>query len=366
MLGNIGITLLNTGDLSTQDIIRYAQEAEALGYEGFWICEGDGKEAFSTLSLVAHTTQHLNLGTSIVSFYSRTPTLLAMTAGTLYRMSGGRFKHLGIGTGGVGFTERGHGVKIERPVIRAKETVDIVRGLLMGQSQEYQSEVVGAQAISIAQDNHNNDRFTYNGHLFQLHNFRFREGSINGKLPIYLSAIGPKMVALAARSADGIITNGLTEETYERYMTIIKREAEAVGRDPKEIKLFTLAMMAQEDDMGMDAVRNALAFFFASTHYYPLMEVAGYGQQAIQIQQAWQKGEFARAAHLITNEMVQKFAIMGSPDQRRKKLHWMMDLDVYPIIYPVWRSGYKLEDYFNILQLVAQYLRLDDPSLIRS
>lgn len=366
MLGNIGVTLLNTGDLSMQDIVRYAQEAEELGYEGFWVCEGDGKEAFSTLAVVAHATQRLSLGTSIVSFYSRTPTLLAMVAGTLYRMSAGRFQHLGVGTGGVFFTEHGHGVKIEKPITRARETLDIVRGLLMSQATAYQSITASGLAISVAQGDSTNERFSYHGNLFQLHNFRFREGSIGGKLPMYLSAIGPQMVALAARHADGIITNGLTEEAYTRYITLITREAQAVGHDPQDVKLFTLAMMAEEDDAGRNAIRHALAFFFASVHYYPLMEVAGYGQQARQIQQSWQRGNFAHAVSLITDEMVEKFAIMGSASQRRRKLRWMMDLGVYPIIYPVWRPGKAIDDYFSLLRRTANYLHLDDPSPSRA
>ena len=129
MLGNIGV-MLHTGDMPIEEISRYAQAAEALGYEGFWITEESGKEGFIVLASVARDTQRIKLGTSILNFYSRTPTLLALGASTLYRISGGRFIHFGLGTGGIGFTERGHGVKIERPLARARETVEIVRGLL--------------------------------------------------------------------------------------------------------------------------------------------------------------------------------------------------------------------------------------------
>jgi 5,10-methylenetetrahydromethanopterin reductase len=55
-------------------------------------------------------------------------------------MSRGRFIHFGLGTGGIGFTERGHGVKIERPLARAGETVNIVRGLLTSQRFSYAGE----------------------------------------------------------------------------------------------------------------------------------------------------------------------------------------------------------------------------------
>ena len=221
MLGNIGV-MLHTGDMPMEEISRYAQAAESLGYEGFWITEESGKEGFAVLASVAHDTQRIKLGTSILNFYSRTPTLIEHGASTLYRMSGGRFIHFGLGAGGIGFTERGHGVKIERPL--AREAVDIVRGLLT------------------------TPRFSYEGQWFHVQDFRFREGPLDGRMFLYLSALNPKMVGLAARIADGLITNWLTEESYEEFATIVQKEAEAVGRDPDEVKLFTLTMMAGEDE----------------------------------------------------------------------------------------------------------------------
>src|SRR3990172_10113477 len=87
---DMGVTL-HSGDLTTDELVPYAQEAEALGYEGFWLTEESGKEAFATLALVAQATRRIRLATGIVSFYSRTPTLLAMSARTLHDFSGGRF-----------------------------------------------------------------------------------------------------------------------------------------------------------------------------------------------------------------------------------------------------------------------------------
>jgi 5,10-methylenetetrahydromethanopterin reductase len=349
---------LSTGDMSMSDIVRYAQQAEELGYEGFWVSEGDGKEAFSIHTAVAHGTRQLHLGTGIVSFYTRTPTLLAMGASTLYRLSGGRFIHFGIGTGGVGFTERGHGVKIERPLRRARETVEILRGLLSNPDGSFEEESGIAQAVGVLRDQDQPDPqlFSYDGQLFRLNTFRLREGPLNRTLPIYLSALGSQMITLAAKIADGIVTNGLTEEAYERYVALIKQGTADVGRDPSEIKMFTLMMMGVEDPAAIEAVRKALTFFFASSHYTPLMEVSGYGDSAKQIQQAWQQGNFAAASRFVTDAMVEKFAIMGSASQRRNKLRWMLDHNIYPILYPVWRPGHKMEDYYEILHLGASYL----------
>lgn len=331
MLGNIGV-MLHTGDMPMEEISRYAQTAESLGYEGFWTAEESGKEGFAVLASVARDTHRIKLGTSILNFYARTPTMLALGASTLYRMSAGRFIHFGLGTGGIGFTERGHGVKIERPLARARETVAIVRGLLTSQ------------------------RFSYDGRWFHVRDFRLREGPVDGRIFIYLSALNPKMVGLAARVADGLIANWLTEEAYASYAGIVQKEAEAAGRDPREVKLLTLAMTAGEDEASVDAMRRGLAFYFASPHYYHIAELSGYGTEAKQIQALWGNRDFAGASRLVTNTIIEKFAIMGSAEQRRKRLRWMMDSNVYPIIYPIPRSGHTIDDHFLVIELVARYL----------
>ncbi len=327
----MGVTL-HTGDLSMDDILRYAQEAESLGYEGFWLTEESGKEAFATLALLARATHSIRLATGIVNFYSRTPTLLAMGTSTIYRLSGGRFA-LGLGSGGVGFMERGHGIKIERPLARARETVEIVRGLLTSK------------------------RFSYEGRWFRPRNFHLREGPIDGNVPMYLSALNPRMVGVAAQVADGFITNWLTEESLEEYQAIIKREAHAAGRDPKKVQILTLLMTCVDpkDEAAMNAMRRGLAFYFASEHYHHIAEISGFGPEAKQVKAVWDTGDFKGASRLVTDAMVEKFSLTGTPEACRRRLHWMLDAGVYPIIYPLPRQDCMVEDHFATMRLAATY-----------
>src|SRR3954464_111115 len=175
MLEHVGVSLLNTGDLSMEEIVQYAQEAEALGYEGFWVGEGDGKESFAVLAAVAAQTRTLNLGTGDVNFYSRTPTLLAMGAATISRLSDGRFMHYGIGTGGGSWMEAAHGIPLDRPVQRAREMVDILRGILTPQGDEKlitSRTDLPSDAVVKGQP----QRFSYQGKIYQINQFRLREG----------------------------------------------------------------------------------------------------------------------------------------------------------------------------------------------
>jgi len=203
----MGVTL-HTGDLDFDQISLYAREAEELDYEGFWLTEENGKEAFSLLSLLARDTSRIRLATGILNFYSRSPMTLAMGASTIFRLCGGRFS-LGVGTGGIGFTERGHGLPIERPVARAREVVEIVRAYLTQR------------------------RFSYRGQWYDVKDFHLREGPIGGPLAIYLSALGPQMVRAAARHYDGFIMNWPTDEAIDEYrqMAAEAREGAAKSND---------------------------------------------------------------------------------------------------------------------------------------
>ncbi len=118
-------------------------------------------------------------------------------------------------------------------------------------------------------------------------------------------------------------------------------------------------MMAGEDEASVEAMRRGLAFYFASPHYHHIADISGYGAQARQVQAAWQSRDFAGASRLVTDAMVEKFAVMGSREQRRKKLRWMLDRNVYPIMYPIPRPEHTIEDHFLVIELVARYLSPD-------
>ena len=324
---------LHTGDLSMPDLMAYARETEALGYDGLWLLEESGKEAFATLGALATQTTRIRLGTSIVSFYSRTPTLLAMSARTLDELSGGRFA-LGVGPGGAGFMERGHGVRVERPLRRARETVEIVRGLLTSK------------------------RFSFDGECFRIQNFGLREGPAARKVPIYLSALNPKMMALAARVADGFIASFPSEEAVEEWSGIVRREAAAAGRDPSQVRMLTLLLTCVDpsDESAVQALRRGLAFYCAAKTYHHIAEISGLGSEVRKVWEAWERRDFEGAARLVTDRIAEKFSLTGSPAACRRRLRTLLDAGVYPIIYPLPRPGRVAEDYLRAVRLAAGYL----------
>lgn len=337
MRPTLGI-MLHTGDMGYPDIVQFAQRAEAAGYEHFLLTEESGKEAFSLLAALSAGTQQIRLGTGIVSFFTRTPTLLAMAARSIWELSAGRFSPLGIGTGGIGFMTRGHGMTLDRPVGRARETVEIVRSLLT------------------------EPRTSYHGKWFQVDDFRLREGPlpVGATVPIWLAALGPQMAAMSGRVADGMISNWLIPESLTEYRELIQSGAARSGRSLSEFRIATLTMVCVDpgDEEAVSAARRGVAFYCASTHYHHIAELAGLGDQARRVQSVWQRRDFDAAASMVTDEMLSRFTLAGSAQENAARLQWMISEGVLPIIYPLPRRSLMVEDHFSVLEQAAVWAGL--------
>lgn len=335
---NLGFTC-HTGDLAWDELIAWVQSAERLGYSAFCTTEESGKDAFAVLAVLARETQSINLGTAIVNFYSRTPTLLAMSARSIHDLSNGRFGPFGLGAGGIGFMQRGHGIAVDKPLARAKETVAIVRGLLTEK------------------------KFSYDGQWFKPNDFHLREGPIgDGAPPIWLAGLGPKMVRTAAEVADGVIANWLTEESLAEYRGLIEDGAESAGRDPAQVQVATLLMTCVDptDDAAIFAARRGIAFYCASDHYLHIADICGLGADAREVKGAWEQRDFDRATELVSDRLLEKFCLVGTPAENARHFEWLFDNHVYPIIYPLPRRDRLVEDHHRVLEQAINWSAVSD------
>jgi alkanesulfonate monooxygenase SsuD/methylene tetrahydromethanopterin reductase-like flavin-dependent oxidoreductase (luciferase family) len=334
----IGFTC-HTGDLSWEELIAWVQSAEALGYSAFCTTEESGKDAFAVLAVLARETKTISLGTAIVNFYSRTPTLLAMSARSIHDLSHGRFGPFGLGAGGIGFMQRGHGIVTEKPLARAKETVAIVRGLLTQK------------------------KFSYDGQWFKPRDSHLREGPIEeGAPPIWLAGLGPKMVGTAAEVADGVIANWLTDESLAEYRGLIKQGAELAGRKPSDVQIATLLMTCVDpnDDAAILAARRGIAFYCASEHYLHIADLCGLGVDARRVKAAWEERDFDRATGLVSDGLLEKFSLVGTEVENAKRIEWLFDNGVFPIVYPLPRREHMVEDHHSVLEQASRWTRVLD------
>jgi alkanesulfonate monooxygenase SsuD/methylene tetrahydromethanopterin reductase-like flavin-dependent oxidoreductase (luciferase family) len=115
----------------TDVILRLAARADGLGLDRVEVAEGWTHDSLIVLAELALRTSRIDLGTSVISAWGRTPATIALGAAGLQRCSGGRFS-LGIGAGSPPLTEGFHGIAWDRPLTRLRETLTAVRALLAG------------------------------------------------------------------------------------------------------------------------------------------------------------------------------------------------------------------------------------------
>ena len=167
-----------------------AQEADRLGYHSGWTAEAYGTDSVTPLTWLMAHTERMNWGTAIMQMPARTPAMTAMTAATLDLMSDGRFL-LGLGLSGPQVVEGWHGQRYGKPLVKTREYVEIVREILRREKPlEYHGE-------------HYDIPFTGEGATGLGKPLKLIVHPKRADLPIYIAAIGPKNVELAAEIADG-------------------------------------------------------------------------------------------------------------------------------------------------------------------
>ena len=164
-------------------------ELEKVGVDIALVAEAYSYDAISQLGYLAAKTSTIELGSGVVPIYTRTPTLLAMTAAGLDYVSDGRFR-LGIGTSGPQVVEGFHGVPFDAPLGRTREVVEICRQVWRREKVEFDGKHYQVPLPA--------DRGTGLGKPLKLINHPVRE-----RIPITIAALGPKNVELTAEIAEG-------------------------------------------------------------------------------------------------------------------------------------------------------------------
>lgn len=176
-------------DLAVAEYVTLVQAAEAAGFDQFWVSNDLFlRSDLAILPLLAHVTDRIELGTGILNPYTMHPAEMAMFAATMDELSGNRF-NLGIAAGAGEFL-KWIGLEQSKPLATTRETMLVVRRLLQG-------ERVALAGTTL--------RWSDEAYL------RFPAPRVT---PIYLGAMGPKMLALAGELADGVLPLLFPPEHY--------------------------------------------------------------------------------------------------------------------------------------------------------
>jgi probable F420-dependent oxidoreductase len=292
-------------------LVDLAALADDLGYDSIWIPEGRGRELFSLTGAMAVATSRVRLGTGILPLYSRPPALAAMAAATLGDLSGGRFV-LGIGTGHPKMIERGFGVPFREPLAATREYIGILRRTATGSPVAADGRVFRVQA-------------------FQL------EAAPRYATPIYVAALGPKMLQLAGQVADGVILNWSTPARVQWAAGVVREATRAAGRDPAQVQVVCYVRVAvAEDDEAWPVIRRLLATYVALPAYARMLEGAGFADAVRTVKAVWTRGGVEAAAAATPDQFVHEMALVGTGETCRRGLEAYQAAGAEVVIaYPV-------------------------------
>jgi len=256
------------------DLAQAVSLAQETGYAAIWVPDHGVWDPFALLAALAGRTSRMGLGTGVVTMTSRTPGAMASAAATLHRVSGGR-AILGLGSG---------------PERRIEQV---------------------------------------SGYLHDV-----RDGPEGEEIPVYLAALGPRMVELAARAADGVLLNWCPPERVARARQELARAAEHVGRDPAEVSVavYVRACLGHDEDHALAALRQATAMYAGLPAYRRQLAAVGLGAEADAAAGAQRSGDLDD----VPVRLVRAVSVWGDRDDAMARLEaWREAGADLVVVYPV-------------------------------
>jgi probable F420-dependent oxidoreductase len=295
---SFGVTVLP--DPPYARMIELMQFAEGKGFEYAWTYDSHilWQESYATLALAADKTQRIKLGHFVTNPGIRDPTITASWYATMQDISNGRMA-MGIGRGDS--SRRVVGLQPVK-VAEFERRCQMIKDLMNGRSVEW------------------------NGKELKLEWARTEH-----EIPMWIAGYGPKALAVAGRVADGVIIQLADPQIIQWIMDTARSAAEEAGRDPSELKCIVGAPSQITDDIA--AAREEVRWFPAmvSNHVMDLIERYGWDSEIpaaltdyVKARKFYDYKEHsrvgARHGEFVTDEICDRFCVLGNAEQATKKL----------------------------------------------
>jgi F420-dependent oxidoreductase-like protein len=293
-------------------------ELESAGLDVAWVAEAYSFDAVSYMGYLVAKTSTVQIGAGILPLYTRTPTLLAMTAAGLDSLSGGRFI-LGLGASGPQVIEGFHGVRYDKPLARTREIVDICR-------QVWRRE----------------EKLVHDGPLYHVP-LAEGEGTGLGKplkiinhpvraaIPVYVASLGERNVELTAEIADGWLPMFFVPDKAKAVFGPAL-DAGTAKRDPAlgpmDICAGGLVAIGEEREVAAvrDLARPMVALYVGGmgargqNFYNALVQRYGYEDAAAEIQDLYLSGKKQEAEATVPAELLELTSLVGPEGYIKERL----------------------------------------------
>ena len=300
-------------DYSLARLGEYSRTAEVRDFNSVWLAESWGHDSIALLAHIGAQTSRVRLGTAIVNVFSRTPSLLAMSAVTLGDLYNGRFI-LGLGTSTRALVENWHGMKFTRPVTRLRDAIGLIRQMTTGQEVHYHGETL-----------------TVDGR-------RLRIKPRCAPPPIYLAALAPAAMKLVGELADGWLPYLLPARGLAESVADIRDDARRAGRAENAVCIapMVLTAVSENADEARNAARRHIGFYLGAMgpHYRAFVARFGFAAEVQRVHNAWARGERNAAYAAVTDTMLDEVAVAGTPAECRDKLDHLRHIGAdLPILF---------------------------------
>lgn len=291
-----------TGGRPLRSMQDFARATHAAGFSGLVLTE-TGRTAYLGAAAAALAAPGLDLATGVAVAFPRSPMITASTAWELAEAAGGRFR-LGLGTQVRAHIERRFGTAFDPPGPRLEEYVRAVRACFAA----FRGEPLAFEG-----------RFTSMSLLPKA----WSPGPIAVPDPaIDVAAVGPWMLQMAGRVADGVHVHPLNTDVYLRstvhdFVRAGQREA---GRPEGSVQMLVPAFTVVGNSEGEQAhwrelARQQVSFYGSTPNYAFVFEQIGFPDTTPRIRERQKAGDLAGMAAVVTDEILDHFVVSASWDR---------------------------------------------------
>jgi len=285
--------------------LRLTRHAEDLGFAVVWAAEAYGSDSPSVLAWLAGQTSRIELGSAVMQIPGRTPALTAMTAASLDRLSGGRFR-LGLGVSGPQVSEGWHGVRFDRPLARTREYIAVVRLAL------------------------SRGTVAYSGEHYRLplpdgpgKPLKLTIAPVREPVPILLAAVGPRNLELAGELTDGWLAVFFAPEFAAEQLGRVAAGRRRVGLTLTGFDVVPTFPLSVGADLGTcaDPVRAYAALYLGGMgsrdqNFYNALAVRmGYADAAREVQDLYLARRHRDAMAAVPQAFVEATSLLGTRSQ---------------------------------------------------
>jgi 5,10-methylenetetrahydromethanopterin reductase len=300
------------GFYSIGEMTELSKLADEIGMESIWMSDHlCFRDSVTSAAVFLAATRRIKVIPAPLTPYSRNPMITAMAITTMDELAPGRVAAT-IGTGNATALAE-VGVKVTRPLKIMREYMDVLRGLLSGETVRFDGEFLSINGAKMG--------FTP-----------------SSPIPIYMTAVKAGMLRLAGEIADGVLLSaGCAPKYIARCVQEIEKGAARAGKKLQETDVagFVTTSVSDNQREALEASKTFLAYIFRNAHHAENVRMGGGQVDHEKVADAIGKRDWEAAKKLISDEVVYAHSITGTPAECRNRLEEFVreGLDL-PILLP--------------------------------